>query len=90
MQWTTLLTTFGMIFLAEMGDKTQLMVLTLSAKTRSPWAVFAGATLALTVVSLVAALAGAWVSRYLPEGVLHKVAGGLFIVLGGWMLFGKG
>ncbi|HEX9545520.1 MAG TPA: TMEM165/GDT1 family protein [Pyrinomonadaceae bacterium] len=45
------LTTFGVIFLAEMGDKTQLAAMTMAAQTKRPWAVFIGASLALASVS---------------------------------------
>jgi len=50
MDWRVLLTTFGVIFLAEMGDKTQLAAMTMSAQSKRPWAVFIGASLALTAV----------------------------------------
>jgi len=45
MDWRVLLTTFGVIFLAEMGDQTQLAAMTMSAQTKRPWAVFIGAAL---------------------------------------------
>jgi putative Ca2+/H+ antiporter (TMEM165/GDT1 family) len=47
MDWRVILTTFGVIFLAELGDKTQLAAMTLAAQTRRPWAVFIGASVAL-------------------------------------------
>ena len=51
MDWRVLLATFGTIFLAEMGDKTQLAAMTMAAQTKRPWTVFAGASLALICVS---------------------------------------
>ena len=56
MDLRVLLTTFGIIFLAEMGDKTQLAAMTMSAQTKRPWAVFLGASLALVAVSAVESL----------------------------------
>ena len=53
MNWSSLLSTFGLIFIAELGDKTQLAVVTQTCKFRSPWAVFAGGSLALTAVTAV-------------------------------------
>lgn len=89
MDWKTLLSTFGLIFVAEMGDKTQLAVLTMTTKTKSPWAVFLGATAALTIVSGIAVLTGGIVARYVPEAVLHKLVATAFIGIGLWMFFGK-
>jgi putative Ca2+/H+ antiporter (TMEM165/GDT1 family) len=51
MDWKLILSTFGVIFLAELGDKTQLAAVTLSASTRKPLAVFIGASLALVAVA---------------------------------------
>ena len=51
MDLRVLLTTFGVIFLAEMGDKTQLAAMTMAADSKKPWAVFIGASLALVAVS---------------------------------------
>ena len=46
MDWRVFLTTFGVIFLAEMGDKTQLAAMTMAAQSKKPWAVFFAAALA--------------------------------------------
>ena len=81
--------TFGALFLAEMGDKTQLAVITLAANTRSPWAVFLGAALALTLVSLLGVGVGTVLGHYLPENLLRKIAAGAFILIGGLMLLDK-
>ncbi len=55
MNWNLLLSTFGLVFLAELGDKTQLMVVTQVCKYRRPWPVFAGASLALVAVTALGA-----------------------------------
>src|SRR3712207_9341392 len=66
MDWRVLLATFGTIFLAEMGDKTQLAAMTMAAETRRPWAVFVGASLALACVSALGVLVGGTLGHYLP------------------------
>jgi putative Ca2+/H+ antiporter (TMEM165/GDT1 family) len=82
MDWKLLATTFGAVFLAELGDKTQLATLTLASGKVSRLAIFLGAAGALICTSLIAVLAGDLVSRYVPEAYLRRVAGGVFIVLG--------
>ena len=60
--------TFGLIFVAELGDKTQLAVVTQTCKYRRPWPVFAGASLALALVTLLGALGGQLLARLIsPE-----------------------
>lgn len=89
MDWKVFLTTFGAIFLAELGDKTQLAAITLSAQTRKPLAVFIGASLALTAVSLLGVAAGSVLANYINAEYLHKAAALAFIVIGVLMLWGK-
>jgi Ca2+/H+ antiporter, TMEM165/GDT1 family len=84
-----LLTTFGIIFLAEMGDKTQLAAMTMAADSKKPWAVFIGASLALAAVSALGVLVGSLVGDYLPLVWVKRVAATAFIVIGVLMLFGK-
>lgn len=85
----TILTTFALIFLAELGDKTQLAVLAMASKG-SPWAVFIGAGAALLASTMLAVLLGCALPRLIPESatrVLHYIAGGLFIVVGAWTIW---
>lgn len=89
LKWSAFWTTFTLIFLAEMGDKTQLAVITLSAKTGSPASVLIGAALSLTFVSLIGVVVGAALGQYLPAGLLEKIAAIAFIVIGVLMLLGK-
>jgi len=84
-----LLTTFGVIFLAEMGDKTQLAAMTMAADSKKPWAVFLGASLALVAVSALGVLVGSLIGDYLPIVWVKRVAATAFIVIGVLMLFGK-
>ncbi len=83
-------TSFLMIFLAEMGDKTQLVTASLAARHDAPLAVFAGSTLALWTVSLLGIFAGRKLSRFVPLSYIHMAAGSLFIVFGAviiWQAF---
>jgi Ca2+/H+ antiporter, TMEM165/GDT1 family len=84
-----LMTTFGVIFLAEMGDKTQLAAMTMAADSKKPWAVFIGASLALVAVSALGVLVGSLIGDYVPLVWVKRVAATAFIVIGVLMLFGK-
>ena len=83
------LTTFGIIFLAEMGDKTQLAAMTMAADSKKPWAVFLGASLALVAVSALGVLVGSVVGDYVSLVWVKRVAATAFIVIGVLMLMGK-
>jgi Ca2+/H+ antiporter, TMEM165/GDT1 family len=88
MDWKLFASTFGVIFLAEIGDKTQLATLSLAAGSSSRWVVFAGSALALVATSAVAVIAGDALARAVPPVWLRRGAGLLFIVLGVLFLFG--
>jgi putative Ca2+/H+ antiporter (TMEM165/GDT1 family) len=83
------LTTFGIIFLAEMGDKTQLAAMTMAADTKKPWSVLLGASLALAAVSALGVLVGSVVGDYVPLIWVKRVAAIAFIIIGVLMLAGK-
>ena len=89
MDWKLVGSTFLAIFLAEMGDKTQLATMSLAAGS-SRWAVFAGSALALVATSAVAVLAGEAVSRLVSPLWLKRAAGLVFVVMGAWFLLGRG
>ena len=89
MDLRVLLTTFGIIFLAEMGDKTQLAAMTMAAQTKRPWAVFVGASLALAAVSALGILVGSVIGDYVPLEWVKRGAAVEFIVIGILMLAGK-
>lgn len=89
MNLKVLLTTFAMIFLAEMGDKTQLAAITMAAQTRHPLAVFIGASLALAAVSLIGVAVGSVLANYINAEILRRVAAIAFIGIGALMLWGK-
>lgn len=79
------LAAFMTLLLAELGDKTQLAVITLASSSKSPWSVFFGALAALTVVTALGTLLGASAARLLPETLIHRGAGLVFIGVGFWM-----
>lgn len=85
----TFLSTFGLVFVAELGDKTQLATMLLAAQGKSPYAVFLGSAGALVASSLVGVLAGAALTRIVPESLLRTGAGVLFIALGVLLLLRK-
>ncbi len=68
--WTVFSSTFLTIFFAEMGDKTQLTTLLLSAESGSPWIVFIGASLALITTSLLGVVIGYWLAKRLSPQIL--------------------
>jgi len=89
MDWRVLLTTFGVIFLAEMGDKTQIAAMTMAAQKKRPWEVFIAASLALVAVSAIGVMVGSTLSQYLPLVWIKRGAGVSFIVIGVLVLLGK-
>jgi putative Ca2+/H+ antiporter (TMEM165/GDT1 family) len=89
MDWRVMLTTFGVIFLAEMGDKTQLAAMTMAAEKKRPWQVFLATSLALVAVSAIGVLVGSALGQYLPLQWIKRAAGAAFIVIGALILTGK-
>ena len=77
-----LLSTFLTVFIAELGDKTQLATLTLSGTSNKPLAVFLGSACALVFASLLGALAGGSISTFLPEVFLKSIASLTFFIIG--------
>ena len=79
---TLIITTFFTVFLAEMGDKTQLTTITLSSATNKPIAVFVGSSLALILATLLGALAGGSIANLIPDFMLKLVSGIVFLIIG--------
>ena len=77
-----LVSSFVLIFVAELGDKTQLAMVALVAGTGQAWSVFVGGTLALWSVSLLGIALGSTVLRRVPKAWMHRVAALLFLVFG--------
>ena len=86
MDFKLLFTTFGMIFLAELGDKTQLATFCFAAENKSRLTVFLGSAGALVITSLIATVLGCEASKLIPANYIKLGAGILFILLGLWMV----
>jgi putative Ca2+/H+ antiporter (TMEM165/GDT1 family) len=89
MDWKIFASAFATLFLAELGDKTQLAVITMTASTESKLSVFLGAAAALVVVTLVGVLIGGVLSEWVPTEWLQRIVAVAFITIGVLMLFGK-
>jgi putative Ca2+/H+ antiporter (TMEM165/GDT1 family) len=85
--WKLFLSTFGILFLAELGDKTQLAVITLTSKEHKPLPIFLGASIALACVTLLGVVGGEALMRVIPADLLRKLSAGAFVVMGLLMWF---
>jgi putative Ca2+/H+ antiporter (TMEM165/GDT1 family) len=85
--WRLFLSTFGVLFLAELGDKTQLAVITLTCKEHKPLPIFLGASIALTMVTLLGVVGGEALVQTVPAGLLRRLAAAAFVVMGLLMWF---
>lgn len=79
--WKTFASTFITIFLAELGDKTQVSTLLLSAQSHQPWIVFTGAALALVATSAIGVWVGCWLAKRIAPQTIERSAGVLMLVL---------
>ncbi len=80
---------FGTIFIAELGDKTQLAVLALKSKGLSGWGIFMGTMLAFAVLTGLAVIFGELLHEYVNPEVIEKIAAVTFVVIGILMFFEK-
>ena len=88
MDWRVFLTVFGTVFLAELGDKTQLATLLFASRgTVSLWTIFFAASAALVLTSAIGVAAGGLVSQYVNPRYLSYAAGIGFIVIGAWTIY---
>jgi len=88
MDWKIFITIFVSVFIAELGDKTQLATMLFAAdKAVSKYTVFLAASAALIVASAIGVLAGSIMSEYINEKYLHYVAGIGFIAIGAFTLY---
>ncbi|HEY7169036.1 MAG TPA: TMEM165/GDT1 family protein [Candidatus Binatia bacterium] len=86
-KWSILWTVFASVFVAELGDKTQLATVAFASdRETSKLLVFAGAALALIATSALGVLAGGVISHYVSEKHLRYIAGVAFIAIGAWTL----
>ena len=79
--WRCFISTFVTIFLAELGDKTQVATLLLSAQSHQPWVVFGGAAAALVSTSLVGVLLGQWLAKFLTPKTLELATGSILAIV---------
>ena len=86
MSWRIFAATFWLVFLAELGDKTQIAVMLQSA-VHGRGVVFWGASLALVLSTLLGVCLGGLISKMVSERIIHGVGGGLFLVFGVMMLY---
>ena len=89
MDWKIIGSTFLMIFLAELGDKTQLAIFSFAAKSHSATEVMIGAGGALLLTTILAVLLGSTIARIVPTEVIRYGAGGLFILFGVLIIAGR-
>lgn len=82
MDWGSFFSAFGLVFVAELGDKTQLAVFTQTCRHRRPWSVFAGASAALVLVTALGVIGGQVLGRFVPVGMLRVAAGAAFVAMG--------
>lgn len=89
MDWRSLIIVFWSVFLAEIGDKTQLATMMFSAGGRDPHIVFIGSALALVLAAGIGVVAGNWLSTRIDPFYIKTVAGAGFIIIGVWTLFSR-
>ena len=89
MDWKLLATTFGTLFVAELGDKTQLACMLMTAKSQKPWTVFIGASLALVLVSFLGVMFAQFICQYVSPQIIKKIAAVSFVVMGCLIFFDK-
>lgn len=89
MDWKLFATTFATLFVAELGDKTQLACILMTARTEKPLTVFLGASAALVLVSLLGVVFAQFICQYIPGEIIKKVAAVAFVLLGVLIFFDK-
>ncbi len=87
MDWKLLATIFAAVFIAELGDKTQLATLSFAASASSRWPVFLGSVAALICTSAIAVFAGEAITKVISPRMLQRAAGILFLAIGAWILW---
>ncbi len=88
MDWKLFFTTFIAVFLAELGDKTQLATFSFAAGSKSKFTVFVAASCALILTSALGVMVATQLQKWLSPKIIKFVSGGLFIVIGVWILSG--
>lgn len=89
MDWKIFLTTFSAIFVAELADKTQLVGISMSARSGKPISVFLGSASAYMIVTLLSVLIGFTLGNFLKPEIIRYAGAGLFVLIGILMFAGK-
>jgi len=84
-----IISVFILVFLAELGDKTQLSTMLLASKSKSIWYTFIGSAAALVLSSLLGVLAGSVLNKFIPQNYIQFFSGIAFIIIGLLLVFGK-
>lgn len=87
--WKSIVTAFFIVFIAELGDKTQLSTMLLASKSNSIWHTFIGAACALVLSSFFGVITGSVINKYIPAEYIQFLSGFAFIFLGVLLIFGK-
>jgi len=82
----SLLVSTGIVALAEIGDKTQLLALVLAARFRKPWPIVAGIVVATLLNHFIAGVVGNWVAGFFTPAMLHAILAIAFLAVAGWTL----
>lgn len=89
MDWKIFLATMSAIFVAELADKTQLVGITMSAKSGRPWSVWLGSVCGYMVVTALSVILGALILKIVRPEIIRYVCASIFVVIGLLMFFGK-
>jgi putative Ca2+/H+ antiporter (TMEM165/GDT1 family) len=89
MDWRTFFVTFGAIFLAEMGDKSQFAAMAASAHAKSIWPVLFAVIIGLTLAGILGVVAGRFIGAVLSPEMIRWVSGTVFLGIGIWILMGR-
>ena len=87
--WRQITTAFVLVFLAELGDKTQLSTMMLASKSKCIWFTFIGSATALVVSSLLGVLAGSVINKYISPIYIQMCSGIAFLIIGFFLISGK-
>ncbi|MGB2631113.1 MAG: TMEM165/GDT1 family protein [Candidatus Omnitrophota bacterium] len=89
MDWKILFATFSAVFVAELADKTQLVGISMSAKSGKPFTVWLGSVSAYIIVTAVSVLIGAVLAKYIKPEIIRYTGASLFVIIGLLMFAGK-
>ncbi len=90
MDWKLFTATFGTIFLAELGDKTQFAAIAASAQSKTVTEILLAVVLALALAGALGVLAGKVLAQFLNPEILRWISGAMFIGMGLWILIRGG